>query len=353
MYSSFRSKLIAAYIIGAGLLFMHGLTVKAFAEGMLGVNELKDTIMVTDTGTECPVIGCTVTVERQKGTFRHDDKYKCPVHDLYISPSSFEYGDMRNNLLWTAPEDMALLKKIFKVKRESRMERNSSEDAVSWNAFRYLEKNNMLSGLLSYISGAAQVGPEIIYWSYSQSEGGGWTGLNRARMEFGEQIKRGSEPDIIVKTKNALFIIEVKVSARNETKPTPRGQDKGYLAGGEGWYKNVFTSDYNTVAVKDKKYELMRYWLLGSWLAKEQNCDFYLISLVLEGREPGLVPAFKKHIAETENRKYKRLDWEELYGYIVKNAPAGEDKDALIKYFKNKTANYDSKRKLQKAFKIE
>ena len=341
-------------LAAAGVLFSNiWLSCPAAAGGMLGAAELKDTITVTDTQAECPVIGCTVTVDRQKGSFRSDEKYRCPVHDIYISPSSFEYGDMKSNLLWTASDDMALLKKIFKVKRESRMERSNSEDAVSWNAFRYLEKEGLLAGLLSELSGKIELSPEIIYWSFSQSEGAGWTGLNRARLEFGEQIKRGSEPDIIVKTKDAVFIIEVKVTARNETTPSPRGQEKGYLAGGGGWYKNVFTSGYDTVAKNEKKYELMRYWLLGSWLAKEYNCDFYLVSLVLAGREPGLVTTFKKHIVETENRKYMRLDWEEVYEYIVKNAPAGADKDAVIKYFKNKTINYDAKRKLQRAFKID
>jgi len=29
------------------------------------------------------------------------------------------------------------------------------------------------------------------------------------------------------------------------------------------------------VAIKEKKYELLRFWLLGSWLANELGLDYY------------------------------------------------------------------------------
>ena len=38
-----------------------------------------------------------------------------------------------------------------------------------------------------------------------------------------------------------------------------------YVKSGLGWYQNVFASDFDVLALDYKKYELLRFWLLGSW----------------------------------------------------------------------------------------
>ena len=111
---------------------------------MFGVDELKDTIVVTDTTVECPVKDCNEIVERQRGSFKTKDRFRCPKHRIVISPSTFEYPSELDNLLWKDTEDQELLHRIMKKKRESRMARDNSEDAVSWNVFRFLEKNNLV-----------------------------------------------------------------------------------------------------------------------------------------------------------------------------------------------------------------
>jgi len=50
-----------------------------------------------------------------------------------------------------------------KVKKESRMARDNSEDAVSWNVFRFLERNNLIEGFLSSITGLYLKSSEVIY----------------------------------------------------------------------------------------------------------------------------------------------------------------------------------------------
>jgi hypothetical protein len=182
---------------------------------VLGKEELKEKIEITPTRVECPVKECTVVIERQRQHFKKEDRFKCPTHKIYISPSTFEYQDYKDNLLWKDPEDTKLLEKIFKEKRESRMARDNSEDAVTWNVFRFLEKNNLAEELLTTVTGTAHRQAEIIYWSYSQKGEGSWSPLNKARTEFGEEIKRGSEPDITIQTDNALFFIEAKLSSGN------------------------------------------------------------------------------------------------------------------------------------------
>ena len=317
---------------------------------MLGIEDLKPKIKVTEAAVECPVKDCRSVVERQRHHFKKEDRFKCPTHNIYISPSSFEYQDYKDNLLWKDPEDIKLLDKIFKEKRESRMARDNSEDAVTWNVFRFLEKNNLIQGLLSSITGIRQEEPEIIYWSYSRREGGGWSILNKARGEFGEEEGRGSEPDVIIQTDKGIFFIEAKLTAGNNTTPSDKNNPKKYQTGGNNWFEKAFTSDYKTIAIAERKYELMRFWLLGTWMAEQARKEFYLINLVPEEREQDIELAFKKQIKENSKCKFLRLTWESIHKHIS-NLNAASDNEMMTKFFKNKTIGYRNG-VLQKAFQI-
>ena len=318
---------------------------------MLGIKELKERIEITDTTVECPVKGCTEKVERQRiDTRKKKARFKCPIHKIVISPSTFEYPSELDNMLWKEELDLELLENIRTVKRESRMAWDNSEDAVSWNVFRFLEKNNLIEGFLSLITGTTPKSSEVIYWSYSQREDAGWSLLNKARREFGEKIERGSEPDIIIKTDNALFFIEAKFTAGNETAPSNVSNSKKYETGGDYWFSKVFNSNYKTVAIVEKKYELLRFWLLGTWMAKQQDLDFYLINLVLSERETDIEAIFKNHIKENQRSRFLRVTWEAIYQYVSKSS--SRDKDIMTKYFRNKTVGYDGNGRLQRAFSI-
>ena len=108
---------------------------------------LKSRLIITDTTVECPVTSCTHTVKRQRGSFRCAEEFKCPEHEIFISPSTFAYADEWQNLLWKSQKDIDLLNNIYRCKREHRLHHNNSEDAVSWNVFRYLESTNLLNQL--------------------------------------------------------------------------------------------------------------------------------------------------------------------------------------------------------------
>lgn len=153
---------------------------------MFDIKELKEKIEITENTVECPVKDCKEIVERQRRVFRKEDRFKCPKHKLFISPPTFEYSYEADNFLWKEKSDIELFKKIKKVKRESRMARENSEDAVIWNVFRYLERNSLVDGFLSLITGLYLESSEVIYWSYSQKENKVFYLLNKARREFGE-----------------------------------------------------------------------------------------------------------------------------------------------------------------------
>jgi hypothetical protein len=316
---------------------------------MVGLEDLKERIHITKKTVECPLKGCPEKVERQRQSFKREERFRCPVHEIYISPSTFEYPQQEDNLLWKQNDDLRLLERIKAVKRESRMARDNSEDAVTWNVFRFLERNNLTGGFLDLI-GAAVEYPEIIYWSYSQQEDDIWAELEKARKEFGEAKKRSSEPDIIIKTEKALVFIEAKLTATNETSPSDKSNSKKYETGGNYWFKEVFTSDYKTIAIIDQKYELMRFWLLGTWIAFQMDMNFYLINLILSGKEEDIEVLFKRHIRESLRRKFLRLTWEDIYQYI-KTKPTSKDNSTMLRYFATKSLGYDSNGMLKKAFR--
>lgn len=234
------------------------------------------------------------------------------------------------------------------MKRESRLARERSEDAVSWNVFRYLERNDLLAGFLSSATSTHHETADVIYWSYSQQENGSWTELNDARREFGEKPEQGSEPDLIVRTDTALFFVEAKLTAGNRTTPTNKDDAKKYLTGGGNWFSSVFNSDYATVAIAAEKYELMRFWLLGTWMASQLVLDFYLINLVLDNRETNIEAAFKPHIVESANRRFMRLTWEDIFKFVL-SAEECKEKAEMVVFFENKTVGYVGG-KLQRAF---
>jgi hypothetical protein len=316
---------------------------------------LKESIKIDEERVECPVAGCNEFVKRQRDHFKRAKEFKCPKHDIFISPSTFEYKNELNNLLWHDDEDVELLKGIKTVKRESRMARERSEDAVSWNALRFLEKNELTGSVFNRLLGVSLSSPEIIYWSYSKNskkENSSWPPLNDARQEFDEQLNRSSEPDIIIRSDSALLFIEAKLTARNETSPSNPKEFKKYTSGGNCWFSEVFKSDYSDVAIKARKYELMRFWLLGTWMAKQLGLDFYLVNLVRAGSEEDIEKAFGEYIAQDERRKFKRITWEDVYKAIRDTALSNSVTDLMLDYFRNKTLGYDTHGKLQKAFDL-
>jgi hypothetical protein len=241
---------------------------------MFGIDRLKEKIELAKTTVECPVINCTKKVQRQRRRFQCKPQFRCPTHRIYISPSTFQYEKEIDNILWHDEEDLRLLNATKKVKRESRMGRDNSEDALTFNVFRYLEKTNQIGPLLSYMTKLRIKDPEIIYWSYFWRDDDTWTELEKAREEFGEKKRGGSEPDLIIVTDEELFFVEAKLTASNKTPGHNKNKDN-YLSGGNGWFNRVFKSDFDTVAIKEKKYELMRLWLLGTWLADQLGQVFY------------------------------------------------------------------------------
>ena len=321
---------------------------------MFYFNDLRAERHVSGEHILCPVKGCSKQVERQKEQYQKVEAYKCPKHDIYISPSTFEYENYESNLLWFDSDDKTLLESIFAEKRESRMAREKSEDAVTWNVFRYLEKKDLLKPFLDSISSSGNEDARLIYWSFDQDSSGPYAPLVEAREEFGEKSNQGSEPDLIIEAKGNIYFIEAKLDSGNKGGPGKSTNKKKYETGGNNWFGEVFKSgaDFDKVAVTERFYELMRLWLLGTWIANEYlHRNFFLINLVMSRKERDIEDLFGRHVHYNETRAFKRLSWEQIYSLIERQAPLDGRKE-IVEYFHGKTLGYNSSGDLQRAFSI-
>lgn len=316
---------------------------------MYGWNDLKKTIAITATTVECPVLGCGELVERQRKTFLKETRFTCPVHRICISPSTFEYPDERDNMLWISEADMALWKciKAKGVKRESRMARDNSEDALTWNIFRYLEANGLIGQFINSLVGEPiSRQPSVVYWSYCQTSRKPFPSLLEAASTFGEHIDRRSEPDVILDDDNVLVFIECKLSAGNSTKPSDPDNPKLYLSGGDSWFGTIFHPDatFTKIAVEKRLYELMRLWLLGSWIAAQAGKRFLLVNVVREGAkiESDIEARFAALTQPNPQRAFVRCTWERIYSEFVLPRADNTDADRVGQYLKGKTLGYSA-----------
>lgn len=323
---------------------------------MYTINDLKSQIDITDKKVECPINGCNIIVNRKRRQDKDGKNFICEKHGILVTPSTFIYQDLKDNLV--SEDDILLLNEILGTKRESRLKNENSEDAVSWNVFRYLEKENLILGWLNKITNETHEELEIMYWSHCSNEEGTYPLLKNARNEFGEIENQGSEPDIIIKTKKTLFFIEAKLFSSNKTSGTGETLDKrlknqkDYLIGGNKLFSDLFKTIYDDI-VKDQKYELMRFWLLGSWMVKQKKLNFQLINLVLDRNEKDIESDFGKHINQNDSAKFSRQTWESIYHFIKENGNENEYRENILNYFENKAAGYKSNGVLKdKAFCI-
>ncbi len=307
---------------------------------MYGRSNLKPEIRWTNGKVECPVIGCDVLVPRQRERFRCDPRFLCQVHHIYISPTTFAYESEEDNLLWADDDDLELLRNLKDVKRESRMHHNNSEDAVSWNCFRHFEREGLLGDIMKHLGLRPDGQEELIYWPYSPKELAACQWLVQARNEFGEEQQKSSEPDLILRNTTSLVFLEAKLLAPNNSGPSNPSATKDYLVGGEGWYGKVFRSSYEDVALRAKLYELLRFWLLGTWIAHRQGLDFRLANLVREGQETDIADRFGQHIISSVSHRFVRTTWQNIFRLADSVSKSSATK-RLIEYAREKTLGYD------------
>ena len=90
--------------------------------------------------------------------------------------------------------------------------------------------------------------------------------------------------------------MEAKLDSHNVTTPSNPWVLGTYERAESKWYDSVFRTPPARVAQELKLYQLMRLWLLGTWMAEKAEKQFVLVSLVPEGSERDVVSRFEPHI---------------------------------------------------------
>jgi hypothetical protein len=323
---------------------------------MFGWSDLKEQISVTDTNVECPVKQCQVLVPRQRRVFQAVDRFHCRDHRIFVTATSFKYASERDNMLWTDEDDLTLWDRIKApgVKRECRLDHDNSEDAVTWNVFRFLERQSLIARFTDMIAGAGSArNPHVIYWSLCQRTHEAWELLLDAVTTFGEVAERRSEPDIVIDDDELLIFCENKWLSANETNPSDPDNTKLYLTGGDHWFRNAFGpgTTFQKIAVEERLYELMRLWLIGSWIAHQTGKQFFLVNVVRQGanRERDIEDRVRAHLPAADRHRFIRLTWEGIHSTLVEPNRGCLQSDKLTHYLKEKTMGYCLNRRTGRA----
>ena len=320
---------------------------------MFGFDDLRPIRLIENAKIACPVKDCKCQFEVQVRPFKRDRKYRCDAHRIFVGKTTFEYDDLHCNLLWATEADRRLLERIGQHKRENRLARERSEDAVSWNVFRHLQISGRLDAWVASVLGRPSTPAQVHYWSFDEATGATWGPLDRARGGFGELEGRGSEPDLVISTPAAYIWIEAKFGSSNRSSPSDRdGAGGRYTA--NGWYAETVSSPFDTIAFPKPdgraRYELLRHWLLGSWAADQNRRRFVLVNLVRKGREED-VPAFAaQHFKINERREVQSLTWESIFEQVSASDVQSADDARLLAYMRSKTLGYASSGQLVRAF---
>jgi hypothetical protein len=219
----------------------------------------------------CPVRGCT-----------HGNP--CPEHHLEVRSTrggfTYVYDDFSRNLLWKEPRDRLRLEAILRGKGESRMGHEHSEDAVTWNVFRFFERNGGLSAAVRQICLCPTEEPLTIFWT--THDGCLWEPYRLCSEQLSEKAFARSESDLIFLWQHKLVVvIEAKFRSANRSDPKQRDNElrksKPYIEGASLY----FNGEGAYATVRDGWYELLRNWALAAHLKAALSCErFVLVNLV-------------------------------------------------------------------------
>lgn len=182
----------------------------------------------------------------------------------------------------------------------------SSEDAVTWTVFRYLQSSRQLD-LVAGLVGLHPVGePNLLLWGAptapTQKALALAESLRDCSLSLGERVQRRTEPDVVIGWDNVVVFVEVKYRSRNEKRPAHEHFSR-YLD--QTAIMHLFCASPAEIR-KEGAYELVRNWRIGAGVAGDR--EFALLNLAPESvtkRTRG----FAAQLRCAPNRKFCPTPW--------------------------------------------
>ncbi|MFZ0797107.1 MAG: hypothetical protein WCA13_15940 [Terriglobales bacterium] len=280
----------------------------------------------------CPVRGCV-------------EASPCPTHHIAVHSTrgghTYIYDDRYRNLLWADTNDRLHLEAILRGKRESRMGYEHSEDAVTWNVFRFFERHECLAPAMRTICPRPESEPLTIFWTTHEDRL--WEPYRLCSDQIPEKATARSESDLILLWEHKLLVIvEAKFRSPNRSDKAKREDElrksRPYIAHASRYLNREGAED----AVRCGWYELLRNWALGTTLKDTLGCEaFVLVNLVRKRHEKEHGENPRRDFAEsacalTPDSRFVVAYWEDL----VAAAPSICDhpnSGLLVKWAKNKS----------------
>jgi hypothetical protein len=321
-----------------------------------GLNELVHKIQRGPDGTSlfCPVRGCghLLTPPKRKGP----RGTVCPVHGIRGHTSgTYSYADPTRNIIIAPEEIRSLYNSGAKFDSIARLGLESSEDCLSWNVWRSLQREGLLHRVVELITGETTARePRMFLWGI---EVGGeaikpWSLLQKARQYLEADLlpvgRPQTEPDIALWEPGRYLInIEAKLASPNSFLV----HDKTKLLDLTlGQFVQIYSKgasrllDWDEARSRDRlPGQLIRNLRFADLQALMDSDDTepYVVNLVREGYEHEICEPVLTLLHADHRGRFERLTWETIYGLARTHSL-----QPLCQYMENKTV------RLKRAFKI-
>jgi hypothetical protein len=322
---------------------------------MYGISTLKTRRPPDPTGVICPVRGCRHTVAPQPALLRLTAEFKCPAHKLFLSETVCAHEKETDNVLWSEGDHLRLLREARGSRPAPTLGSESSEDALSWNVFRWLEASGSLPALLERWVGRPAYGGVPLYWGYDRERERVWDALRHTRSAFAEPDDDLTAPRVLVSSDELLVLVAARAFSAGFRRQPGRGPSErwpDYETGASAWADEVLAGPCGDLVAEPSRYELLRLWLVGSRRAHALERDFFFVHLVPQAWSEGALGELLPRLRQGAARQVVQATWEEVHGFIAEECSTRPGATVLLSYLEEKSAGYDRQGRLRRAFSL-
>lgn len=300
----------------------------------------------------CYVQGCEAVLRTPTRGFRGD---ACPIHGIRCHLSgqgaaTYSYCDIRNNFV--VDGDLVARRIVgHPFKYEShRLGMEKSEDALTFNVFRSLQKAGWLRRIARRLTGQT-LGeePRLFLWGLELTDDSlrPWDLLVRSRRRFESRlpVKRPStEPDVALYLPGLyLILIEAKFTSSNTAYERGPRQNARALTLDE--LLSVYHDDALRVVDLERArrqprihHQLWRNLVFAEWMAVADGLGTipFLANLTRAGSELDSCAEFREVLRPESAGRFVHLAWETIHKEVATEGPAGL-RDLRV-YLEQKTA---------------